>query len=123
MTISIVGKFLELCRKYLPNAGTVVVSVFFSAIVSSSLSYYVTSKVNTDKARLDYKEKQISNFIDSTTQFNTFAAAFAYDLSEKKAVNDQSKKELVENLNQQFALVKQVEPFLSEPERPLAEEY
>jgi hypothetical protein len=102
MTISIVGKFLELCRKYLPNAGTVVVSVFFSAIVSSSLSYYVTSKVNTDKARLDYKEKQISNFIDSTTQFNTFAAAFAYDLSEKKAVNDQSKKELVENLNQQF---------------------
>jgi hypothetical protein len=99
-------------RNHAWSIGTVVASVAFSALVSSFLSYEVTTRTNSDKVILDYKDKQIANFIDSTVQFNTFAAAFAYDLTETKAVNIQTQKELIENLNQQLVLSKQVEQLI-----------
>jgi hypothetical protein len=102
------------------NIATFLASGLFSALVS----YGVTVISDDRRAVLDYRSRQFANFLDSTTQFNTFASAFSCDLMENKPSINTSRKELIENLNQQFAQIDRIETLVPKnSEQPLMSDY
>jgi hypothetical protein len=102
---------------------TVAMSVIASTVISSTASYFVTTWTDATKRKLDVSDAQTRSLLDAMVQFQTFAASFASELSETKQVSPETRRRLVENLNEQYARAKFVDNLLPPSKVEVAANY
>jgi hypothetical protein len=104
--------FREWLRSRWISWATVIVSVIASTAVSSTASYFVANWTDAAKRKLDVRDAQTRSLLDTMIQFQTFAASFASELSETRKVSADTRRRLIENLNEQYARAKFVDQLL-----------
>jgi len=88
------------------GVGCAGVAVIVSSFVSLTLQ---------DVARVDqHRVQQIEIMFDSMVQFQTFASAFASEISENSTVNASTRNRLIQNLNEQFARIRIIKQSVSD---------
>lgn len=96
-----------------------VLSVVLSTGVSTLSSVYLSGKDRRDDARAE----RVSDLVDSMTQFQVFVSAFSTEMFAQGEAGVEARSRLIENLNSQYASLRNVEPFLTGSDAELASEY
>lgn len=94
-------------------------TAIFAVLVSVMISSYSDNKKRND----DYRVQQFRALSDSMMQFQVHAASFAFQVSETKHATSNSKKILIENLNDQYAKINLVEKLLPQSDAITVENY
>ncbi|TRC72050.1 hypothetical protein FJV83_31500 [Mesorhizobium sp. WSM4307] len=71
----------------------------------------------------DQRAQQIQRMIDSMVDFQMFAGAFTTEMFADKAVSTDTRSKLIENLNQQYARARSLEPLLDATAKRELEDY
>ena len=90
-----------------------------SFVLSTGTSYFADNRKRGD----DYRVAQIKSLTDSMTQFQIHAAALANLVIETKNAPQESRRAVLDNLNEQFAKLKQVRPLLPASAAPQVDAY
>lgn len=71
----------------------------------------------------EQRAEQVQALLDSMVQFQSFASAFSAEMFAEQRVSAETRSRLIENLNEQYARVRRIEPFLPPETKELAETY
>jgi len=85
--------------------GWLVVGFVLTCLISTVISYGLQSVTRKD----DHRVLNAQLFLDSMAQFNAYSAAFANEVMDKGQATAETRTNLIKNLNDQFARIRNLE--------------
>jgi len=112
-------KVLAFCRATDTPRWMMLLGALATVLMTTLISMHLQNASRID----EHRAENIRVLVDSMTQFQVFASAFASEMVENGNVAQSTKEKLVENLNDQYARLRTIEKIVNPDKVPALKEY
>lgn len=98
-------------------------SVVVGFMAAFALSFCSASYLQNKDRVYNNRAEQIRSLVDSMVEFQVFTTSFAYEMISDKKVKEETKKNLILNLNNQYAQLRLIKENIPKDSLPIADIY